>query len=771
MITNRSERRAKITAILLSILPLSTIGYADLEFTPVYHPALNAPRAQDEIEIDGNLDDSGWRGAGCADNFAEHFPGDQTRPPVETRAYITYDEKNIYVAFVCHDDPALIRASLSDRDVLYSDDNIGFFFDTYGDAEWAYILNVNPYGIQADALWSRTGGEDNRFDLVWESAGHVTDSGWQVEMAIPFSSLRFPHKAEQVWKVDFWRNHPRDSRRQYSWAAYDRDDPCWPCKWGTVAGIENVSPGRGVELLPSFVSFQSGSLQTSTIVDPATSDTTFRQELDDEDLKGELSLGARYAILSNLVAEATYNPDFSQVEADAAQIDVNTAVALDYPERRPFFQEGNALFQSYIYGFYSRNINDPVIAAKFTGRFARTSLALLSGYDEHSPVTLPFEEFSLTIPDIGKTYSTVARARYAFGDESHVGFVATDRRRDGGGSGSLLSFDTGVRFLQNWRLQFQCAVSHTREPNDSSLTTNPDDSLHRERFDRDRHTIGFDGESLRGHGFYAELEREARHWQFDLSYRDYSPSFRTDVGLETKNNRREVAFHTNYTFYLTSGIVDRISTVLIMGRVWNYNKAKKDEWIIGELSARLKRQTFVSVSYLKSWEQYRGKNFPDITRYTVHLDSDFSEAFGGGARLTWGHIIARGPAVMGNEVVLSSWVYFKPLDRLRIEPTFDYDKSDDPATGENIFEGYIARVRTQFQFTRELFVRLVVQYNDFWERWDVDPLLTYRLNPFSLFYIGSTYDYNYLYSYSDQRDRWMLSQRQYFVKLQYLFQL
>ncbi len=749
----------------------SVPSVAEDGFRPVYNPSLNVPAVTGEIEIDGNLDDSGWRGAARADHFAEHYPGDQTKPPVETVALITYDHDRLYVAFFCYDDPELVRASMCDRDALYADDNVGFFFDTYGEAAWAYELNVNPYGVQADALYSVNGGEDDSYDLVWKSAGQITDSGWQVEIAIPFSSLRFPDREVQTWKADFWRNHPRESHAEYSWAAYDRNEPCWPCQWGTLTGIAHVSPGTGLELLPSVISYQSGFLDHRLIIDTIAHDTSVSRKFDNEKIKGELSLNGKYVISSNMTAEATYNPDFSQVESDAAQIDVNTAFALDYPERRPFFQEGSDLFRTYIYGFYSRNINDPQFATKFTGRFNRTSVVYLAAYDEHSPVVMPFDEFSVTVPDIGKTYSNIVRFRRVFGEESHVGILATDRRRDGGGAGTLLSMDGGIRLFQNYRFQFQIIGSRTQEPDDSMITFSIDSLMHREQFDYGKHTIGFNGESFWGHGAYAGFERNARHLSFSLGYKDFSPSFRTDMGLETKNDMREFDFFSQYMFYPKNGIFERVAPQLILGRVWNYQKHKRDEWVIAELYAQLKAQTEVSVAYLRSWERYRQKNFPDITRYTIGLDSDFSEFLGAGCEVVWGHIIARGPAVMGNEVFVESWASIKPMDRLRIEPAFDYDKSRDRATGELLFEGFIARVRTHYQFTRELFMRLVVQYNDFSEQWNIDPLLTYRLNPFSLFYVGSTHEYDNLYSYTDREERWRLSRRQFFVKLQYLFQI
>jgi len=320
-------------------------------------------------------------------------------------------------------------------------------------------------------------------------------------------------------------------------------------------------------------------------------------------------------------------------------------------------------------------------------------------------------------------------------------------------------------------LEFQMAGSRTQEPGAAEVTIDLPDSLHRERFDSGRHTIGFDGESYWGHAVVVEFARNAEHWNFEFRGQDFSPTFRADMGLETNTNRREIDIETGYTFYPGSKIVDRITPSFTLGREWNYNQTKKDEWVIGGVSAQLKGQSFISVNYLRSWERFMERNFPDITRYMINAESNFSEFAGVGIAAVWGHIIARDFAVMGKEVLFSVSAYIKPLDRLRLEPTFSYDKSDDKETGENLFEGFVARTRVNLQFTRELFLRLVVQYNDFAETWEVDPLLTYRLNPFSLFYVGSTHDYGLRYSYEDHRDRWNLAQRQYFLKIQYLFQI
>ena len=747
--------------VLLLWMPTTTAGD---DFTPVYNPTLEVSRAAGAIKIDGDLDDAGWRGAVRANNFAEHSPGDQTKPPVATEAFITYDDDYLYVSFVCYDDPNVIRASFCDRERLQADDNICLLIDTYGDAAWAYELNVNPYGIQADAIWSRNYGEDGSYDLVWESAGRITDNGYQIEMAVPFSSLRFPNKNKQTWKVDFWRNHPRDSRRQYSWAAYDRDDPCWPCQWGTVTGIENVQPGKGIEILPTVIGYQSGARD---------GDGNF----DNDNPDGQISLGAKYAITSNITAEATYNPDFSQVEADAAQVDVNTTFALSYPERRPFFQEGSDLFRTWVPIVYTRSINDPDFAGKLTLRANRTSVAYLVARDENTPIILPFEESGVCLP-AGKSTSNVIRARQGLGEDTHIGLLLTDRRIDGGGSGTLLSVDGELKLSKHFRLQYQAIGNHTEEPVDETLNADIseliDDGQIDSTFDGGLHTAALDGESYTGHMYMVNLEQQARHLEFDISYTERSPTYRADNGFEPRNNQRLTQLSAGYTFYSESDLLEWVTPQFDLGSAWNFDGKKKDEWLFANLSIRLKTaQTYIHTQYMRSAENFGGVQFDDIWGTHICFQVRPGELLAFGGAVNYGHRIARRKLAMGMETTLFGWADLKPIDRLLIENWFDYTKSDELNSGQEIFEGYIARTRLNYQFTRELSLRLVVQYDDFYETWDIDPLITFRLSPFSVFYLGSTFGYDTFEEMEPDgiRRSTRLASRQFYMKLQYLFQI
>ncbi len=737
-------------ALLLAAIPAE----AGDNFVPIYNPELRASRVAGSIRIDGELDDPGWVDAGRADNFAEHRPGDQVQPPVDTEAYITYDDEYLYVAFLCYDDPAVVRASFCERDHIWSDDYVILLLDTYASQTWAYEIACNPYGVQGDLLWSTNGGEDVGYDLVYEAAGKINGVGYQVEMAIPFASLRFPGADEQNWRVDFWRNHPREVRGQYSWAAYDRDDPCWACQWGTVHGIRDVQPGRGIELLPSLVSTQAG----------------YREDAggwQNDRVDNQLSLGGRYALSSNVNAEGSYNPDFSQVESDAAQIDVNTTFALYYPEKRPFFQEGSDMFNTYFTTVYTRSINDPRFAVKLTGRPGKTNVAFLSAQDEHTPMIVPFAESS-EFAAAGRSFSNVLRAQQMLGEQSHLGLVATDRRLEGGGSGSVMGVDGRIRLDQNYHVQWQALATHTEEPNSPILS----EDFGVTTFDDGRHTAAFDGEDFWGYAYYLGFGRSARHFGFQTNYYERSPTFRADNGFEPQNDSRQVFLLADYTFYPEVGLFEYIDPYVQASRKWNFDGTIKDEWVQLNLSVQLKwAQTQVHTQYLHSNELFHDVQFDRIYGWHVCTNSVWSEWLRTSAYLNAGHRIARSDLVMGQQLDGGVWFELKPLDRLVLETDFDWIRSDAVETGERLFEGFVTRGRMTFQLTRELSTRLVAQYNHFAEQWEMDPLISYRLNPFSIFYVGSTRDYRDLTPEENGSRGWQLTDRQYFMKLQYLFQL
>jgi len=775
--------RTHLSAVV--VLVLSSFSLFAQDSSQISKKSLAISKTHGSIKIDGQLNDAGWQNVKRVSDFTELEPGDQIEPIVKTEAMMTYDDDNLYVAFVCHDDPKNIRASFCERDRMSGNDAMCLIVDTYANASWAYEFYVNPYGIQMDQLWSNEGGEDTSYDLIWESAGEITDSGYQVEMAIPFSSMRFQNKQEQIWKVDFWRNHPRETYHQYAWTPYDRDESCWACQWGVLTGIENIKPGKGIEFITSAIGFESSSL--------IDIDDNGEKSYDYFDPDGDASIGAKYSISSNMTLEATYNPDFSQIEADATQIDVNTAEALYFSERRPFFQEGSDLFQLPLNLVYTRTINDPVFAAKLIGRMGRTSVAYLSAYDEHTPIIVPFEKSSYQLLT-GKSFSNIFRVRQTFGSNSRIGLLATDRRLKGGGSGSVFSLDASLRLSKNLNYTLLMIGTHVEEPTDSLISESILDDIKEgsieATFDKDKYTRYFDGESYWGRGVFTGISHEDRNLFMNLTYLETTPTYRTDNGYRSKNDQRGPRFYGQYIFRFDESnkfLVNMIPSVRL-GREWNFDDERNYEFVTTALEMSFKAQTSTHASYTTESIKYRGEWFEGI--YLLHncVHSTFNKMISCGGHINYGHQLSYGYLVKGKEIGWGAWLDIKPVDQMLLETSFRHLKSNsfgedriaDSNLPETLYKDYTLWGRANYQFSRKLSLRLVVQYSDSRRFWSIDPLITYRINAFSVLYTGSSYGYQDLdgmtTTVGDEIVKipnlgWEMNNRQFFMKFQYLFQI
>jgi hypothetical protein len=751
--------RAHLAIVRLVLGSLLSVAAAH----PIEAPAQNArladstvlhvPRARGPIQIDGEIDDSGWNGAAKAVNFIEFFPNEGGRPNVASEVWVTYDDRHLFLAFLAFDDPTTVRASRRDRDEIWSDDYFGILLDTFGDAAWAYFLSANPLGIQGDSRFTTAGDEDEAFDLLYNSAGRITVSGYQIEMAIPFASLRFPNEPVQEWRATFWRTRPRGSSEEYSWAAIERNEPCFLCQLGTLRGIQGVEPGGALELLPGIVASHTGRLRDAS--DP-------RSGFRNDGVEGEASLGIRYAFTSGLTAEGTFNPEFSQVESDVAQIDINSTFALFLPERRPFFQEGSDLFEMPFDVLHTRQINNPQFATKLVGRLGRSSVVYLGARDETSPLLLPFQEQSF-VGEAGKSVSNIVRIRRTFSRDSYVGAVVSDRHLEEGGSGTVGGIDGRFRFFGNYALGYQFLGSHVREPDDTSLTSGINDLT----FAEGLRTAMFDGESLVGFAQYTSLERSARFWNFDIDYWSSSPTFRTDNGFEFSNDFRRISMWQGLFFYPNTKVVTQVTPNIYVERSWNHGGVRKVDLVEPSISFELAGQTTVEFWYSVGRERFANVEFDGIRHWNVRARSEFIDPVSLEVYLSRGKTILRDldAPLLGVGTDAEVVAVVKLFSRLVVEPSVEFSRLSEPNDGPELFSSYIVRARTSLQFTREFFLRLVVQYNDFSGELNIEPLVTYTMNPFTLFYIGSAHAYrNY-----GQPDRFEQTSRQLFAKFQYLF--
>jgi hypothetical protein len=727
-------------------------------FTPNRDLDVVVPRVAEKPEIDGALDDPMWRQAVRLSNFCEISPGDNVKPQCETEALFAYDDENFYMGFICHDDsPEKIRASIADRDEVFSDDFVGIILDTFGDKQTSYEFFVNPHGVQGD-LRRVQNSEDESFDTVWQTGGRINSHGWTAEAAIPFRSIRFPDSHEQEWLVHILRIRPRDSREQDSWAPISRDESCLLCQAARFRGIKGVNRGRNLELLPYAIASESGALRDSE--DPAAG-------LRNGDPTGEAGFGVKYGVTPNLTLDFTYNPDFSQVESDAAQIDVNTTFALFFPEKRPFFLEGSEIFQTDNL-IYTRSVNDPMLATKLTGRLGKYTLGYVLARDDASPFIVPFEDNS-EIALGGRSVSNILRLKRDILSDSYVGLIATDRRLEDGGN-SILVADGDVRFLENYRFSGQLGYSHTREPNNPALSSDFNDTT----FGEGRYTSVFDGESFDGRVMRLEFERDARHLGFDFWYNDMSPTFRANNGFITNNDYRSGGLWTGVLFRPTHAVLEMVQPQFNYGREYNHEDVFKDTWTQPSLYVLFKKQTSVSMNYIWSKERFKDVLVDGIERFEGDVESDAAQVLSGGFYWRLGRSVVRPVEVpyLGHEKVLEVWGTLRPSSRL--SSTFDltHARMDSTSDGYSVYSGYIFRNRLSYQFSRRFFMRLVTQYDDFNHRFEVDPLFSYKINPFTVFYLGSTHDFEKF----DGRDYggdlgYKQTDRQFFAKIQYLFRI
>lgn len=720
-----------------------------------------------EIVIDGELNEPVWAKTKKNGNFSEVEPGDNTKPAVETEVQMFYDKNNLYVGFTCYDsNMAQLRTNICDRDKMFNDDFVDIFFDTYSEGKYAYELVVNPYGIQGDLEWTVGSGEDASLDIIWYSEAKIYKDKWTVEMAIPFKSIRFPDKNIQEWSIHLIRNRPREkNREQYSYAPLNRDDPTLFTHHAILKGIKNVNNGKNLEILPYIVGSQSGNIS-----DKNNADSEFKNEK----INGRFGFNVKYGITSNLTTDFAYNPDFSQIEADASQINVNTTFALFYPEKRPFFLEGSNIFNSPMNVVYTRSINKPLFAAKTSGRIGKFDIGYILAYDENTPFIVPFEEKSNYISTDKKSFSNILRLKRNFSDESYIGFIFTDRevRRNNNnlfyidGFNRVFGVDGHFSLFKNYSLTFQFLGYQTKEINDTTVYYNP------VKFDNNKYTESFDGEKFLGFGSAISFARSAKHWNFEVDYNEASPVARRDNGFMENNNYRTLSTSQGYMFYPDGKIVQRIQPQIFGDIRYNYEGKLKEIFSQFNVWLQFVNQLQLSTGFfLVNNEDFGGVYNKGARRFFINLNANTFEKFTFGFNFNIGkYIIRQDNAYVGYGFEFYTYQTIKLFDRLTLENEYTYFELSKSYKGEKLFTGYIFRNKTTFQFSKNIFLRLIFQYDSFAKSFDIDPLFSYKLNPFTIFYLGSTHNFSELPN-SVGIPKYTETGRQIFLKIQYLWRM
>jgi hypothetical protein len=667
-----------------------------------YH--VKAPLFPSSPKIDGKLDEPFWQNATILDSFTQYEPQEGGQPTENTVAYLGYDSKNLYIGVKCYDsNPKAVRACLAKRDQVYGDDGITIFLDTFNDQKRAFAFQVNPCGVQNDGIYTETRrrgrgrgsgmfGFDRNWDTFLMTDASQDEEGYTIEMAIPFKSLRFPNRNPQTWGLQIKREIRRKSEEIY-WAPRSRSINGFLIQAGTVEIDGDIEQGKNIEIMPVV----TGLKQNGVKFDP------------------EAGLNFKYGITSDLTADMALNPDFSQIEADMPQIDVNQRYALYYPEKRPFFLEGQDIFDTPFELVYTRKIVNPLWGAKLTGQVGKWTLGFLSAYDENAvgiDIPLGSEAPIIATP---QSMVSVFRIRRDLFSESYIGFILTDKEL-GNSWNSLANnhnrvagIDGHFKFKNYYRVSFQIVGSHSKVGEEKT------DIVPAMSF---------------------SISRQARHLQLSVDYNSLPPDFEASTGFFRRKDVKSLSSRVSYAFLPQNDLIISIRPSFEYRRIYDFDNTLTDEqfnfsgWISGWKNSHLWGV------FRSTLERYGGIDFKKKT-FMINLTSDPLSWLSGNINLSFGDgIYYSYDPYLGYKTSYGLRLTLKPLTNLRLFYNITNNKFFKQRGGKRVYNINIFSQRISFQISRTLSLRLITDYNDYYKKLYNSLLLSWELRPGTVFYLG-----------------------------------
>jgi hypothetical protein len=695
------------------LLLLGAAAAADGERTPHIVPRVNS-----EVRVDGVLDEPVWDKALVLEITYEVRPGENVPSPVRTEFLMAYDETRLYCAYKAYDpDPSAIRARLCDRDHLWDDDWVALVLDTFNDQRRDFLLVCNPLGVQADNI-ETTSGEGAEWDPIWDSAGRITEWGYAIELAIPFSSLRFQRSEEdQIWGIDAIRSYPRAVRHHLGLFPRDRNNNCYLCQAEKVIGFAGVTPGKNIEIDPTF----------------STIHTQSREELGEDfgetESKYDPGVTARWGFTPNLTMLATANPDFSQVEADAPQLDINTQFALSYEEKRPFFLEAADYFHSRLSVVYTRTLRDPNWGVKMTGKEGPSAVGLFVVEDDVTNIIFPGSQRSDATSLDTKSVASAARYRHDLGSSSTLGLFLTDREADQYHN-RLVGIDGEFRFTRTDVFIMQGLGSRTAYPVSVA-----------EEFDQPQGD--FDGFAYDLYYLHA-----TRGLDWYALHRNVDPDFRADLGFQPQVGHRYSEAGWGYTWH---NAADNWWNMLNFGADYEYEDEMDGDLLHKGIASWFNYEG-LSESELDLWGFYGKRKYGG-----QEFDGGWVVFEGGFWPIGWLYLGLEGSAGDAidyenvrdaDHMTLSPYMSYKYGRHLQFEVSHTYERLN-VAQGQ-LYHANAGRVKAVYQFNIRSFFRAIVQYEDdrrnpglYYDEVDSKTqeletqfLFSYKVNPQTVLFIG-----------------------------------
>ena len=719
--------------IILGVFLFLSASFLSLALTANRDYYVNLPEFSRPPKIDGYLENPLWQKGAVIDTFTQYEPQEGAQPSEKTVAYLGYDKKNLYIAVRCFDsNPRAVRATLTERDKVYGDDVVTIYLDTFNDKKRAFVFEVNACGVQTDGIYTETrrrrrGMGWQMFDKNWDtfflSDAKVDSQGYIVELAIPFKSLRFPTGQPQIWGLQISRSIRRKNEEIY-WHPRSRNVNGFLIQAGTLEIDGRVEMGKNLEIMPVV----TGLKQSGQKLDP------------------EAGLNLKYGITSDLTADITYNPDFSQVEADMPQIDVNQRYALYYPEKRPFFLEGKDFFDTPLELVYTRTIVNPQWGIKLSGKMGKTTLGFLSVYDE-DPIFINIEEEEEEEEEenIYKALINVFRLKRDLYPESHLGFILTDKEM--GFSWHSITTDynrvAGVdghfKFLKYYRFSFQVLSSNSKVGAEKTGIV-PATSFN--------------------------LSHVSRHLNFSIDVNTIPPDFEAASGFFRRKDIKSLNSRFGYTFLPQNKWIISIRPNFQYRRIYDFDNTLTDEQLEFSNFIQGWRQSHIWATFSSSLERYRGINFHK-KNFRANLSSEpfswlsasISYSFGDG-------IYYEDDPYLGYKISRGIRLTLKPVSNLRLFYNLKNDKFYKSKGGDKVYSINIISQRISYQLSRPLSLRLITDYNDYYKKLYISLLFSYIYRPGTVFYFGIEDNQE-----KDEAGIFRVTGRYYFMKFSYWWRI
>ncbi len=719
----------QLTVTVLFLLLLVTLSFPK-DNGRNYH--VRVPRLNTPPKIDGELENPLWEKGAVLDTFTQYEPQEGAQPTEKTVAFIGYDSKNLYIAVRCYDsNPKAVRACLTQRDKVMGDDGITVYLDTFNDKKRAFAFQVNPCGVQVDGIYTeerRRGrgrggffGFDRNFDTFFYTNAQIDEAGYTVEMAIPFKSLRFPHTPSQVWGFQIMRSIQRKNEEIY-WRPRSRDVNGFLIQAGTLELEGHIEKGKNFEIMPVLTGMKA-----------------LREKFDPEP-----GLNIKYGITSHLTADFTVNPDFSQVEADMPQIDVNQRYALYYPEKRPFFLEGQDFFQTPFELAYTRNIVNPLWGTKLTGKVGKMTIGFISAYDENPPeIDLPCE----SEPELTESRAlvNVFRLKRDLYSESHVGFILTDKEMGCSWENitenynRVAGFDGYFKFMNYYRFSFQLVGSQTKWGSEKTGVVP---------------AMNF------------SFSRRARHLTFSIDYNQIPEDFEASLGFFRRKDIKSFNTRIGYAFLPMNDMIVDIRPSIEYRRIYDFSNTLTDEELGLRFFVSGWRGTFLFGGITTEMERYEGIDFYKKS-FRARISSEPLSWVSGGFNFSFGDSIYYDEnPYLGYKTSWGLDLTLRPLTNFRAFYNISNDTFFESKGGERVYSVNIISQRITYLLSRHISLRLITDYNDYYKSIYTSLLLSYELRPGTVFYVG--FDDN---QEQDDLGIYKVEGRFFFVKFSYWWRM